>query len=362
MNLEPTDEQRALRETVRHFLAEKAGIATHVRPMLDDPTGSTAEVWRGLANLGATGVLVPQEHGGAGMTMVEAGVVAEELGAALYPGPWLSSAVVATRALTRSEADGGLLAGIADGSVIATVGGLLPPRPSSNGPTLRGMLSAVPDVAAATTLLVFGEDAGGLALYAVDTASDGVTVTAQPHVDPTHKLFDVALDGVTAHRLSGVSPSVLDAVVDDLLIARAADAVGAASAVMRLAVEYAKVRRQFGQPIGSFQAVQHLCVDMYESVELARSGVIHALWAADAAEPAERHLAAVRAKAFAGRLASVGDTAIQVFGGIGFTWEHDAHLYLKRLLGWSAMLGAPDRYLEEAGAQLVSDLDRKVLQ
>ena len=133
------------------------------------------------------------------------------------------------------------------------------------------------------------------------------------------------------------------------------------TAVMNLAVEYAKVRRQFDQPIGSFQAVQHLCVDMYEAVELARSGVIHALWAADAAEPAERHRAALRAKAFAGRLASVGDTAIQVFGGIGFTWEHDAHLYLKRLLGWSAYLGAPDRYLEEVGAQLVSELNRKVL-
>ena len=101
---------------------------------------------------------------------------------------------------------------------------------------------------------------------------------------------------------------------------------------------------------------------MYEAVELARSGVIHALWAADAAEPAERHLAALRTKAFAGRLTSVGDTAIQVFGGIGFTWEHDAHLYLKRLLGWSAFLGAPDRYLEKVGAQLVSELDRKVSQ
>ena len=130
---------------------------------------------------------------------------------------------------------------------------------------------------------------------------------------------------------------------------------------MQLAVDYAKVRKQFDQPIGSFQAVQHLCVDMYESVELARSGVIHALWAADCAGPAERHLAAIRAKAFAGRLAAVGDTAIQVFGGIGFTWEHDAHLYLKRLLGWSALFGPPDHYLEEVGAILASELDRKVL-
>ncbi|MCW2625996.1 acyl-CoA dehydrogenase family protein, partial [Mycobacterium sp.] len=99
-------------------------------------------------------------------------------------------------------------------------------------------------------------------------------------------------------------------------------------------------------------AVQHLCVDMYEMVELARSGVLHALWAADAAPPAERHLAAVRAKAFAGQLVTVADTAIQVFGGIGFTWEHDAHLYLKRLLGWSALLGGSDRYLQEVGRAL----------
>ena len=130
---------------------------------------------------------------------------------------------------------------------------------------------------------------------------------------------------------------------------------------MNLAIEYAKVRRQFDQPIGSFQAVQHLCVDMYEAVELARSGVIHALWAADAAEPAERHLAALRAKAFAGRLASGRRHGDPGFGGIGFTWEHDAHLYLKRLLGWSGFLGAPDRYLEEVGAGLVCRLDRKGL-
>jgi acyl-CoA dehydrogenase len=121
---------------------------------------------------------------------------------------------------------------------------------------------------------------------------------------------------------------------------------------MNLGVEYAKVRKQFGQPIGSFQAVQHLCVDMYETVELARSGVIHALWAADAAEPAERHLAAIRTKGFAARLATVGDIAIQVLGGIGFTWEHDAHLYLRRLLSWSALLGGSDQYLKEVGVRL----------
>jgi alkylation response protein AidB-like acyl-CoA dehydrogenase len=330
--------------------------------MLDDVTGTTDDVWCGLVDLGATGVLVPQDSGGAGMTMVEAGVVAEELGAALNPGPWLSSAVAATRALTRTGADGALLAGIADGTAIATVAPLHGTRPTAEGATLRAELAAVPDAAAATVLLVVADEPAGAGLYSVDTADDRVSVTEHRHVDPTRKLFDVTLDGVSTRRLSDAPVDAVEALVDDVTIARAADALGAATAVMTLAVEYAKVRRQFDQPIGSFQAVQHLCVDMYEAVELARSGVIHALWAADAAGSAERHRAALHARAFAGRLASVGDTAIQVFGGIGFTWDHDAHLYLKRLLGWSTFLGAPGRYLEMVGAQLVSELDRKVLQ
>jgi alkylation response protein AidB-like acyl-CoA dehydrogenase len=120
-----------------------------------------------------------------------------------------------------------------------------------------------------------------------------------------------------------------------------------------MTVEYAKVRRQFGAPIGSFQAVAHLCADMYETVELARSGVQYAVWAADCADPAERHLAALRVKAYSGALAGVGDTAIQVFGGIGFTWEHDAQLYLKRLLSFSRFLGSPDDYLKRVGAELI---------
>jgi alkylation response protein AidB-like acyl-CoA dehydrogenase len=363
MNLELTDEQLALRDTVQRFLAEKASVAAHVRPMLDDPAGTTDAVWGGLATLGATGVLVAAEYGGAGMTMVEAGIVAEELGAALHPGPWLSTAVAAPRALARMGAGGeaaSLLAAIADGSTIATVGPLSGPLPAavdgSEGVLLRGEIAVLPDAAAADVVLVIAEDRGGTGLFAVDATSAGVVVTARKHVDSTRKLFGIRLDDVPAQRLSSASPDAIQELVDDVLVAYAADALGAAHTVMNLAVEYAKVRRQFDRPIGSFQAVQHLCVDMYETVELARSGVIHALWAADGAEAPERHLAAVRAKAFAGQLATVGDTAIQVFGGIGYTWEHDAHLYLKRLLGWSAFLGGSDRYLKEVGMQLASGL------
>ncbi|OBF81873.1 acyl-CoA dehydrogenase [Mycobacterium sp. 852002-51163_SCH5372311] len=349
MNLELTDEQLALRDTVRHFLAEKAPISGHVRPLLDDPSGTDDAVWQGLADLGTTGVLVPEDYGGAGMTMVEAGIVAEELGATLHPGPWLSSAVAATRMLTRAggNAAAEILAGIADGTKIATLAPL--GKPGALSTTLTG----VPDAAAADVLLVLAEYHDGTGLFAVDKCAAGVSVMPERGIDQTRKQFRVRLDNADAHLLATVSPQDITAVVDDVLIAMAADALGAASAVMQLAVEYAKTRRQFGQAIGSFQAVQHLCVDMYETVELARSGVIHALWAADAA-PEHRHLSAVRAKAFAGRLATVGDTAIQVFGGIGYTWEHDAHLYLKRLLSWSQFLGGPDRYLTELGARLTN--------
>jgi alkylation response protein AidB-like acyl-CoA dehydrogenase len=366
MNLELTDEQVALRDTTRRFLAEKAPISGHVRQLLDDPAGTTEAVWRGLAGLGTTGLLVPENYGGAGMTMVEAGVVAEELGAGLHPGPWLSTAVAATRALTRlgaEDAAAKLLTGIADGTTIATVGfldfGLNSDQASlaagrrGDDIVLRGEVAAVPDAAAADILLALAEDADGTGLFAVKTDSSGISVVPERGIDQTRKRFRVTLDAAPAGRLAAASSDAVTAVVDDVLIAAAADALGAARAVMNLAVEYAKVRKQFGQVIGSFQAIQHLCVDMYETVELARSGVIHALWAADNAGADERHLAALRAKAFAGRLATVGDTAIQIFGGIGYTWEHDAHLYLKRLLSWSELLGSPDRYLTELGARLI---------
>jgi alkylation response protein AidB-like acyl-CoA dehydrogenase len=367
MNLELTDEHVALRDATRRFLAEKAPISGHVRELLDDPTGVDQAVWRGLADLGTTGLLVPEEYGGTGMTMVEAGIVAEELGAALHPGPWLSSAVAATRALTHLGGNAGagkILAGIADGTTIATVGFLdfgsasvdtvVEAAGEGDGTALRGEIATVPDAAAADILLVLAQDAAGMGLFAVNTDSSEVSVLPERGIDQTRKQFRVTLDDAPANRLAAASPDAVAAVIDDVLIANAADALGAAQAVMTMAIEYAKVRKQFGQVIGSFQSIQHLCVDMFETVELARSGVIHALWASDAdhTQPGERHLAALRAKAFAGRLATVGDTAIQVFGGIGYTWEHDAHLYLKRLLSWSGLLGGPDKYLTEIGARL----------
>lgn len=325
MNLELTEEQLALQSTVRRFLAEKAGIATYLRPRLGSLEPGVDAVWRGLADLGATGLLVAPECGGSAASMVEAGVVAEELGAGLFPGPWLSAAVAVPRALLRFGAEAqatDLLTGIADGSVIAGV----------------AMPGLSPAVGADNVLLV----------------RPGVSSAA----DDDWLLYRTDTDGVPGSVVGTGDGAALRALTDDLVVIAAADALGAAARLLELTIEYAKTRRQFGQPIGSFQAVQQLCVQMFQSVELARGGVMHALWSADQTGLGAYHLAAARLKAFGPSLAAVGDTAIQVLGGIGYTWEHDAHLYLRRLLAFTRLFGGASGYLEHLGAELVSTSQR----
>jgi alkylation response protein AidB-like acyl-CoA dehydrogenase len=289
------------------------------------------------------------------MSLTEAGLVCEELGAALHPGPWLSSSVVAPRALRRFGADNErareLFTGIADGSVIAAVGvhTSFAADQVKGGTTLRGEIADVQDAGAADVLLAVG---GGAELYAVPLSLPEVRIDEIAGTDKSSKNFRVTFAGAGADLIAVADDLAVEALIDDMIVAWAADALGAARQILQMTVEYAKVRRQFGAPIGSFQAVAHLCVDMHETVDLARSGVLYALWAADFADRAERHRAALRVKAFAGRLATVGDLAIQVFGGIGFTWEHNAHLYLKRLLTFSRYLGSPGDYLEQVGREL----------
>ncbi len=358
MNLEYSTEQLALADTVRRFLAEKAG-ADHVRQHLDDPRGTTDTVWQGLTALGATGLLVAPEYGGTGATMLDAGILAEALGAALNPGPWLSCAAAA-RALVRfglEEQAAELLAGIADGSTIATVGPLTGTGPTAAGAgpdvLLHGEIDRLTDAAAADVVLVLTPESRGWALHSVPTAR--LQLSAVPGIANTRKVFRVNFDDAPGRRLGAAGDEAVAALRDDVLALAAADALGAAQSLLDMTVGYAKDRRQFGRPIGSFQAVQQLCVGMFQTVELGRGGVLRALWAADEADDAERRRAAARIKAFGSRLAGVGDTAIQVFGGIGYTWEHDAHLYLRRLLGFCRFLGSSDHYAEQVGAALVAD-------
>jgi alkylation response protein AidB-like acyl-CoA dehydrogenase len=326
VNLELSDEQVALRDTVRHALAAEPAD----------------RAWERLAGLGALDVLVSESRGGSGLGMVEAAIVSEEMGRVLYAGPWLATAVAAVRAAAAAGAP------FVPRDRTAAVALPWPGHSVGFALDAAGRVTGTQDhvlgAPLADVLLLPATRGGEVALVAVE----GGEAAAEPGLDTTTALGTVTVDRAGGEVLGRLPGGALDAVRDDVLVAWAADALGAARAVLTLAVEHAKVRHQFGRPIGAFQAVQHLLVDGLETVELVAGGVLHAAWAADAGDD-ERHLAALRLKAFAGRLAGVGDIAIQVLGGIGYTWEHDAHRYLRRLLGWSVAFGSASSYQVEVG-------------
>jgi alkylation response protein AidB-like acyl-CoA dehydrogenase len=363
LDFEFSEDQELLRATVQRFLAERAPIA-YVREMLEDERGTTDGVWSGLSALGVTGLLIPEVHGGAGMGMVDMAVVLEELGRAVHPGPFASTAAGAASlvALAGAEEDRGeLLPLIAAGESIAAVA-------LSSASETRAVLDNsawsvagekvhVQDAIAADWIVVTATTTDGeLGAFVVARDAPGLEVEPTATVDGTRKFANVTLADAPARRLgTGDATGAVAETVDRLGIAAVVDGVGTASRALEMAVEYAKERRQFARPIGSFQAVQHLCADMLRAVELAWAGAYYACWAADAADAAERHLAATMAQAFAAdELYTAGASLIQVHGGIGFTWEHDAHLYYKRLLTLKELAGGSSGQLEEL-ASLVLD-------
>jgi alkylation response protein AidB-like acyl-CoA dehydrogenase len=373
VDFEFSAEQEQLRDSVARFLDARAPLRW-VREQLD-ADAATGDAWHGLADLGVTALLVPEADGGAGDTgMVDAAVVLEELGRALYPGPYAASAIGAASIVALAGDDGdraAFLPGIAAGATIGTVALLEPGRRATwtaprtavsgegDGWRLDGTKVHVVDLAAAQIAFVTAASPDGvLGVYAVTTDAPGVTVTPTPTVDGTRKQATLTLDGAPGHRLGG-SADATDAVaatVDRLSAAAVVDGVGAAARALAMSVEYAKERRQFDAPVGSFQAVQHLCADMLRAVELARAAGYYACWAADAASAAERHRAVTMALAFAAdELYTVGASAIQVHAGIGFTWEHDIHLFYKRLLSLQDTGGGSIDQLEEL-ASIVLDV------
>ena len=329
MNFEFSAEQEELRANVRRFLAER-GVAAP------------------LAELGLAGLLVPEALGGAGLGMLEMGVVLEECGRALHGGPFVGSALGATRLLLAAATPAEqreLLPALVAGERRAAVLGLAPGVSMREaGARLSGVEPFALEAGGADWLLV----AVGGALFLTDAHAPGVRIEPAESLDPTRRLFRVTLDAAPARRLGGADASAaIDSARDALTVGLVADGVGAAARALERALDYARQREQFGRPIGSFQAVQHLLVDMLQDVELVRAAAYYALWVQDAAPPAERARATALAKAFGSEaLPRVGATAIQVFGGIGFTAELDIHLYYRRLVSLSLLYGAAGHQLE----------------
>jgi alkylation response protein AidB-like acyl-CoA dehydrogenase len=370
MDFDFSADQLMLRDSVRGFLAARAPIDPYVRGAYDGAgPGADDAVWRDLAELGVVGLLVPEKFGGAGAGMVDAAVVLEELGRAVSPLPYVSSAIAAVslvRAAGSAREHEFLLPGLADGSTIGTLAVYEPgaryawtepaTRARFDGErwTLEGTKAHVADGAVATLLLATARDErGDLGVYAVEAGAPGVAIEPAETVDGSRKAATVKLAGATGWRLgeadgAGDRRTEVAQTLDRVAAAAVVDGVGAAARALELAVEYAKTRVQFDQPIGAFQAVQHLCADMLRTVELGRAAGYYACWAADAAPTAAAHRAATLATAFACEaFADLGGTAIQVFGGVGFTWEHDIHLFYKRLLTLAVALGTPDDHLAE---------------
>jgi len=361
VNFEFSEEQEQLRVSVRRFLEDRAPI-TLVRELWDDPRGTTDPVWDGLAALGVTGLLVPEAQGGVGGGLVDAAVVCEELGRVVNPGPFVSSAVGAAGLVADLAPADPLLAGLADGSNVATVALLEPGRraewrnpatvadPSGDGWALTGVKAHVADLVAADVALVVAAIGAELGVFAVEATA--ATTEPTPTIDGTRREGTITLAKTPARRVgTGDATDAVAHTVDRLHTAWVVDGVGAAQRAMEMSIDYAKEREQFGAPIGSFQAVQHLCADMLRNVELARAAAYYACWALDAADRAEGHRAATMALAFAADgLCAVGANTIQVHGGVGYTWEHDAHLYYKRLLTLQGLGGGSADQLEELAA------------
>ncbi len=370
MILGVTAEQDELRASVRRFLADRMPIAA-VRELMETTDGLDADVWRQAGEqLGLQGIAIPEEYGGAGFSFAEQAIVLEELGAALYGGPYLASAVLAATALLASPDSGArkkYLPGIATGETIATLAfteedGSWEPdavrlagTSDGDGWRLDGRKSFVLDGHTAHLVLVVARTGDGeLSLFAVPADAPGLTRAALPTLDQTRKLarLDFAAVPATLIGSPGDGAAVLDRTLDVAAIAQAAEQLGGAQRALDMAVGYAKVRHQFGRPIGSFQAIKHRCADLLVEVESLRSAVQYAA-AAVAADSAEVPVVAALVKSYASDVYfHVAAENIQIHGGIGFTWEHDAHLYFKRAKASELFLGDASYHREHLAARI----------
>jgi alkylation response protein AidB-like acyl-CoA dehydrogenase len=363
MNFGFTEEQDELRKMVKRFLDEKSP-ESEVRRLMATEEGYDPDVWRQMANeLALQGLGIPEEFGGQGYGPVELYVVFEEMGAALLCSPYFSTVALAANALLRVGTDAdqaAYLPGIAAGETIATLaltddaGGWdlattsTSAAPAGDAWTVSGVRNYVTDGATASLLLVPAMTAAGLSLFAVRGDAPGVERENLPTMDQTRKqariVFEDApgvLVGVDGGALEGLTTTTQVAIA-----ALAAEQVGGAQRVLDNAVEYAKNRVQFGRPIGSFQAIKHKCADLLLEVESAKSAAYYATWAAQELND-ELPIAASLAKSFCSEAYfHCAAENIQIHGGIGFTWEHHAHLYFKRAKSSELLLGDPAYHRE----------------
>lgn len=368
MNFDFSDDQKFLRDEARKFL-EAQCTTTHVREVLDDDSKSHNEnVWKQIVEMGWLGAAIPEEYGGLGLGMLELCVIAEELGRALAPVPFGSSAFFFAEALKLAgseEQKSTLLPKIADGSLIGCIAVSEGPgeiKPGSiatrfaNG-AITGKKIPVTDGDVATHAVVLVKDGSGESLVIVDLNQDGVSRQSIKTLEPTRSHATISFDGAAAELLgeAGNGMSLLDQINDRAAVLIAFEQLGGASRCLEMANAYAKERVAFGRAIGGNQAIKHKLADMYVKNEVARSNAYYGAWAlsSNAAELPEAAAAARVAASEAFWFASKEN--IQTHGGMGFTWEVDCHLFYRRAKLLAVQAGSPAVWKEK----LVSALEAK---
>ncbi len=363
MNFAFSDEQEELRRIVRSFLDDKSSEAA-VREQMETEAGYDEAVWNQMAEqLGLQGLVIPEEFGGSGFTFIELIVVLEEMGRSLLCAPYFSTVVLAAHTLIHSgdtAAAQAHLPGIASGETRAALalteangrwdeeGVTVPATKSGDGWTITGEKSYVIDGHTADLLIVAARTDAGVSLFTVDPSASGVTRTALSTMDQTRKQAKIAFDATPATLIGtdGAGWATLERVLDLAAVALAAEQVGGAQKTLDMSVEYAKERVQFGRPIGSFQAIKHKCADMLLEVESAKSAAYYAGWCAAELNDELPSVASL-AKAYCSEAYfHCAAENIQIHGGIGFTWEHPAHLYFKRAKSSELLFGDPTYHRE----------------
>jgi alkylation response protein AidB-like acyl-CoA dehydrogenase len=371
-------DQEMLRATARKFF-ENECTSDFVRARMAEAGGFTEEFWTKLAEQGWLGLVYPEQYGGAGLGFVDLTVLMEEMGRAVMPGPFFSTVLLGGLTLLEAGSDAQKkewLTKIAEGLARVTLAWTEPSarwdaagvtttaKATGSGFTLSGTKLFVPDAHVAHALVVVARTAesqnpeDGISLFLVPTDATGVSVTLLPTMDQTRKLCEVKLDDVPVPaaamlgtRGGGWAP--LTRVVQRATVALCAEMCGGAQKVLDMTTEYAKIRIAFGKPIGSYQGVKHKAADMLVDVENAKSLTYYAAWAVDENVP-EAALAASMAKAYTSdAFRKVAGAGIQLHGGIGFTWEHDLHLYFKRAKASEFTFG-DSTYHREKVAQLIN--------
>ena len=350
-----SEEQEMLRQSARDFLTKESPM-TYVRRMMEDDRGFSDDQWQKMAELGWMGLILPEQYGGSGLDFVDMIVVLEEMGRVVLPGPFFSTVILGGVALVEGGSDAqkkDLLPKLAAGKLRVTLAQLEPnarwdadgiqleAKKDGGGWKLSGTKLFVPDAHTADVLIVAARTSPGskgaeaISLFLVDAKAPGVTTTLLKTMDQTRKLCEVGFKDVAvgADRMLGAAGQgwkLLDRIIDRGKVGLCAEMCGGAQRVLEMSVEYAKVREQFGKPIGSFQAIQHKCANMLVEVESSKSATYYAAWAV-ANDVPEAPLAAAMAKAYTSdAYRHTAGEGIQIHGGIGFTWEHDMHIYFKR--------------------------------